>query len=335
MFDSSVIPTLKAALPRFNLAKPCNTSLLDETVVDYFEYYGFFDTLKDFDGDYYFGKAQHLFGNEEVSVITHFWRPLEPRGTMVVVHGLFDHVGIFQTLVRYFLKQNYAVLSLDLPGHGLSGGAPTAVNRFSDYAMVLEASVAMVSKELVQPVYGLGQSTGAAVIMAWAFEAQKNQMTLPFERIVFFGPLIRPRRWRIGRFTLKLFGRFLTTIHRDMSTPNSHDEEFHNFLRDHDPLQSKRLDVSWVRALDEWIHLCAKAPIQQIPLLIVQGTADKVVDWRKNVPQIKKLFVCHQVNFVEGAMHHLANESDPWRKAIYAGVGQFLKQRVVCEVRDP
>lgn len=334
MFDSNAVKALKQALPAFSLDKPCNTSLLADVFTDYFEHYGFFDTLKDFEGDYYFGCINHSINGVITPVATHFWQPLEPRGTMLVVHGLFDHVGIFQTLIRYLLNQNYAVLALDLPGHGLSGGEPTAVKHFSDYSHVVKATIEHIPAALlVKPIYGLGQSTGAAVLMGLLYHCETKNEPIPFERLVFLGPLIRPRRWRISRVTLKLFGGIIKTITRDMSTPNSHDEEFHNFLKHHDPLQAKRLHVSWVKALDLWITFCASAQSLNTPVLIIQGTGDRVVDWRKNVPQMKALFPCHQVNFIEGAMHHLANESDPWQKAIYAGIGQFLKQRVVCERR--
>ncbi len=335
MFDKKAIDAIRREMPLFNLDKPCNTSLLAEVFTEYFERYGFFDTLKDFDGDYYLGQKSMAFGSTEVAVVTHFWRPLEPRGTVVVVHGLFDHVGLYQPLIRYFLEQNYSVIAMDLPGHGLSGGAPTHVELFSDYSAVLAGVMDMIPDAmLVGPLYGFGQSTGAAVIAGLVFELEKNREPLPFHRLVFFGPLIRPRRWRVGRLTLLLFGRFLKTIHREMAVQNSHDESFHHFLLHHDPLQSKRLSVSWVKALDQWIDTCQSARPLSVPLLIVQGTGDRVVDWRKNVPQFKKIFRCHQVNFIEGAMHHLANEANPWRTAIYASVGQFLKQRVVCEVKE-
>ena len=168
--------------------------------------------------------------------------------------------------------------------------------------------------------------------MGVVFEAVKNKIPHPFERLVFLGPLIRPRRWRIGRLTLKLFGGLLNSIHRDMTSVNSHDTEFHFFLTHHDPLQSKRLAVRWAKALDQWIAYCAQAPKVDTPVLIVQGTGDRVVDWKRNVPELEALFTCHQLNYIEGAKHHLANEANPWRKAIYASVTQFFRQKTICAV---
>lgn len=338
MFDAQAAARLKTELADFSLARPTTLAASPPLLAEYFEHYGFFTTLKDFDGDYFLGHQAVLFGEENIRVATHFWRQPSARGTVVVVHGLFDHVGIFQHLILYLLRQNYSVFAFDLPGHGLSDGAATGVAHFADYSQVLASLLQHLTRHaqkahlaLTQPFYGLGQSTGAAVIMGHVFACKRMAEAEPFARLIFFGPLIRPRRWRLSRLSLKLFGGFLDSVHRDMNSPNSHDDEFHHFLRFHDPLQSKRLAVSWVRALDEWIGVCAKAPVVDTPLLIVQGTGDRVVDWRTNIPELKRLFACHQLNYVEGAMHHMVNEADPWRQAIFASVGQFLKQRAVCE----
>jgi len=54
--------------------------------------------------------------------------------TLVFVHGAgFDH-SIWQQQTRYFAHHGYGVLALDLPAHGLSGGAPLAdVSAMSDW----------------------------------------------------------------------------------------------------------------------------------------------------------------------------------------------------------
>ncbi len=330
MFD---VQTVKNALSAFDVQSPMDLSALPDSVTEYYEHYGFFDTFKMFDGQYHWGTVPVTIAGASASVASHWWRLAAPRGTIVLVHGLFDHVGLFQTIIQHFLAQQYSVLAIDLPGHGLSDGVATDIGNFLDYGEALMQVIDVLPKSVCeQPLFGVGQSTGAAVLMGVVFDAKKRGSKHPFERLVFLGPLIRPRRWRIGRLTLMLFGRFLKTIHRDMGSANTHDSEFHFFLAHHDPLQSKRLAVSWAKALDLWIRYCQCAPKVDTPLLIVQGTADKVVDWKANIPQLKKLFTCQQLNYIEGAKHHLANEAEPWRKVIYTSVTQFLRQKAVCAV---
>lgn len=329
MFDREQAETLRRQLPDFNLTRPINTaSLHDEVTRAYLEFYGFFETLKAYDLDYYWGMQTCLCGGQSMRIATHYWRRLNDRGTVFLAHGLFDHVGIFQKLVAYLLGQNYSVIAIDLPGHGLSEGGKTEIQSFNDYADVVVQVLGNLSAQTQgRPVYGVGQSTGAAVLMILCFEYTRREETPPLERLVLLGPLVRPRKWLIGRWAYKLFGRMIKHVYRDVTLVNSHDEEFHNFLRFYDQLQPRRLCISWVGALHRWVETFHSQPQVNIPTLLIQGTDDAVVDWSYNISAIKRHFPNHQVNYVKGAKHHMANEADPWRQAIYNGIGQFLRQK--------
>ena len=93
--------------------------------------------------------------------------------------------------------------------------------------------------------------------------------------------------------------------------------KFLEFLKDHDPLQSKWLAVDWLGALKEWIvELERRVPVQK-KLMIVQGTADQTVDWQHNIAVIKSLFLEVKVCYVDGGHHHLVNEELSKRAAVF------------------
>ena len=80
----------------------------------YFEHYGL-----DFPG------VSHTFGRLESRgrrLAGHVFLPDEPRGTVVVLHGYLDHVGVHSRLIRFLLGTGHAVAAYDMPGHGLSSG---------------------------------------------------------------------------------------------------------------------------------------------------------------------------------------------------------------------
>lgn len=330
LFDGEQANRLRRELPALDLTRPLNAaSLAFPMMHNYLEFYGFFETLKIYDVDYFWGTRTSRCGQSTRKVATHFWRLQESIGTVFLVHGLFDHVGIYQKITAYFLSQGFSVIAVDLPGHGLSEGGATQISSFSDYGDVVGDTLTYFTEEITgKPVYGVGQSTGSAVLMSLCFDRQRSARRLPFDRLVFLGPLVRPRKWLIGRLAFKLFGRFMSHVQRDLSTPNSHDSEFHSFLRYYDCLQPRKLCITWVGALHQWVETFAEQPVLNIPVLLIQGTADTVVDWRFNVSVIKTRFPGMQVNYVEGAMHHLANEADPWRTAIFNGIGQFFRHRL-------
>lgn len=333
MLDIRQCDEVKRTLGEFSLAAPCDPmGKVPPCLQNYLEFYGFFETLKAADVEHCWGYRTSPAAGR---IATHYWRVPQAKGSVLLVHGLFDHVGLFLPLVRHLVDQGYSVIAIDLPGHGLSDGEATAIASFDVYRDVLLETLAYFSDETAAgPIYGVGQSTGAAALMSVQFYLHEQRRSLIFERLVFLGPLVRPRQWTVARLAYLLLGRRLKSVARDFSVANTHDAEFHNFLKSYDPLQSRRISTRWVGALNEWVAGFAQQPVVDTPLLVVQGTADRVVDWQANIPQIKAHFSCVQVNMIEGAKHHLANEADPWRKAIYTSISQFFRQRVVCTLPD-
>ena len=59
-------------------------------------------------------------------VATQAWWPREPRGTLVLLHGYYDHMGLYRHVIDWALGLGFAVIACDLPGHGLSSGAPAS-----------------------------------------------------------------------------------------------------------------------------------------------------------------------------------------------------------------
>lgn len=327
IFNAQRIAQLKEDLPDFDIRVSSDVAgHLPVSVQEFLEFYGFYDTLKALACEFYIGATECELEGTSDRVATYLWRCQKAKGTVVLLHGLFDHVGLFLDLIEHCLKQGYCVLAVDLPGHGLSSGEPTVVASFKHYGRVVQKVLATVQAYIPRPFYGVGQSTGASVLMSMSFETEKSEQATQFQSLVFLGPLVRPRQWWAGRLAFKLFGNILTSIGRDFSSPNSHNEEFCHFLRYQDPLQARQLSVCWVAALNEWVEGFEKQPVVATPLLVIQGTGDGVVDWKYNVEAIERRFSHCQVHYIEGAMHHLANEGEAWRKVVFSSLSQFLKR---------
>jgi alpha-beta hydrolase superfamily lysophospholipase len=325
MFSRSHLDRLHNALSEFSLDKSCSTTNTDlPSLYHYLEFYGFLYTIKGLSVEYFCGyRLPKGKASRWGRIATHYWRNAEAKGTVVMVHGLYDHIGLFQPLVRKMLLKGYSVLAIDLPGHGLSDGEPTVIGRFEDYAEVLSECVEYLRPQLAAPVMGLGQSTGCAVLMAQVFTALKHAKKSPYERMVFFAPLIRSRHWKRSLFTYRLLSPFLSNIKRIFSD-NSHDKDFNQFLENNDILQAGKLSVRWVTALVHWVADFKTQPSVETPTLILQGTGDTVVDWEINTGLLKEKFTRSELIILKDAMHHLANESQPWRDQIDQNTFRFL-----------
>jgi len=245
------------------------------------------------------------------------------RGTAILVHGYFDHSGLYGHLIRHCLRQGLNVLIFDLPGHGLSSGKAASIDSFSRYCQALEDCLSMAgNQKLARPWFAIGQSTGGAVLMDSLLH-NSLQQRFNIASYVLLAPLLRPRGWAWTHWLFMITRWFLPSLRRGFGN-NSHDEAFAEFLRNHDPLQSRVIPRDWVLAMVDYqirFRLASSCPQ---PLTIVQGTEDSTVDWAYNLPRIEEKFPGTRSQLIAGARHHLVNESSAIRAKIFAVMDKFL-----------
>jgi len=279
-----------------------------------------------------FAKTQalvtHGFGALDTGgfrIATHYWLPQNPKGTLVVMHGYYDHVGIFGNAIEFGLQQGFAILAFDLPGHGLSSGEQVAIDSFDQYADVLDAILTAAQKLLPSPYFAMGQSTGSSVLLnyLWRYDATRPAPVLA--RIALCAPLILPRGWRYsGRFLYALVHRFIKRMPRGRSS-NSHNPDFIYFVDEQDCLQSRTLSVRWVGAMKAWNQQFRGFPaLPDKSVLVLQGTDDQTVAWRYNLQQLARKLPRAGLHFIEGAGHQLVNESDVYRQQVFTKLQEYF-----------
>ena len=263
----------------------------------------------------------HHFGavtSDEHLIAAHLWVPKNAAGTAVVIHGYYDHTGLFGHLIRHLINRRLAVMSFDLPGHGLSSGEPASIETFDHYVEAFRACMAALESHLPQPWHLLGQSTGAAVAMEWLLANDVTRESSPFASVVLLAPLVRPYLWPLNRVVYEVARRLFTERPRVFRS-NSENAEFLSFLRDRDPLQARVLPVQWVTAMIEWRRRFESHQPTNIAPLVIQGRADTTVDWRYNIRTIQRLFA-PRIFYIPQARHHLVNESPEIRAQIFQAI---------------
>lgn len=263
--------------------------------------------------------VQHRFGYVDIDgyqLATHYYlTPGRPRGTVLALHGYFDHSGLNRNLIEFCLQRGYAVLTFDLPGHGLSTGGKGEIDDFLEYVRVLAHYVRLCKFTDHQPLYLTGMSTGGAIIMEYLAEHQFSEADNPFASIVLLAPLVRPVKWLTVLFKFHCIRYFVSSVERSF-VESSHDTAFLHFLEFKDPLQNRRVAVSWVRALVRWVKRFKRARISLSPV-VIQGGEDDTIDWRYNLKMIKRNFNQPRVHFIPEARHHLVNESESIRRKVF------------------
>ncbi len=246
------------------------------------------------------------------------WRPAISLGTVIVVHGYMDHIGLYGHLIRHLLARQLTVVCLDLKGHGLSSGAACSITDFGDYVAQVQSVIALCQEHFAGSLHGVGQSMGGAVLMKHCLIQSGNE-DYPFASLNLLAPLLHPWGWKKSR-RLYYFSRWFVKSIKRVFRPSSWDTEFLAFLRDQDPLQPTRVPLDWVGAMDQWISEFDKSEKADYPVHIIQGDNDKTLDWRYNISQFRLKFDALQVSIIKRANHHLVNEEETLRDSIFAKI---------------
>ncbi|MBU8880872.1 alpha/beta hydrolase [Bacillus sp. FJAT-29790] len=266
--------------------------------------------------DYHFGKIEI----DATKVMVQMFSPEQSIGTVILLHGYLDHVGILKNIIQHLIDHQYRVISYDLLGHGLSEGEKASVNSFSDYVLTLEKLMKKTRREISGPFYGIGHSTGGAILINYVLKLEEFH----FDKVILIAPLIRSNFWlfsKVSYYLMKPFP-FIKEIRRHFRE-NSSDEQFLDFIKN-DPLQSKAIPINWLHSLIHWNKEIQTYNPTNKKTLLIQGTKDKTVEWEYNLNFIKKRFPNLHITLINNGRHQLFNEKPEIRDEVFRNIVSFL-----------
>lgn len=308
---------LRQRLPEFTVS---GEQRFEPMVQAYREFYGL-DFEKKMSGlSVHMGKT-HVAGFD---IVIHSYLPRQPLATVFVVHGYYDHVGIYNHLIRALLRKKFAVVAFDLPGHGLSSGFRASISSFCQYQPVLKKVLRLCEGSMPQPWHLVGQSTGGAIIVDYLLGFAGQEERIPLNGVVLLAPLVRPVNWFWNSKLHWVLSPYKSKVKRKFSA-SSNDEEFLLKTRKNDPLQPRFLATQWVGSLKKWIPFIERHEPVDFPLLIIQGQDDGTVDWRHNIPVLERLFNPVEVKYMAKVRHHVVNELEIYRQDVFSQVVNYLK----------
>lgn len=222
------------------------------------------------------------------------WSPPEPRGGVVVVHGLGDHGLRYSALAEALAHRGHAVAIPDLRGHGESEGRRGDVRGFRDFTTDLGDTVSALRRSLPQgtPLSLVGHSMGGLVVLRYLQGEGRSpsgllnpSFTAPPGVVgaVLSAPWLQTVQaipaWKrlLGRLALRVLpGRPFRT---DLSSAKLTRDPVQRRIYEEDPLVhglcSPRLFAEVEQAQQDAWNL---APGMKLPLLFVVPDEDPVVD---------------------------------------------------------
>ncbi|HET92040.1 MAG TPA: alpha/beta hydrolase [Chloroflexi bacterium] len=226
----------------------------------------------------------HIEGNfrgvRNAEIYYQAWLPDgDAKAVLLVVHGLGEHSGRYSNVVNHFVPLGYAVYGFDHIGHGRSEGRREFVERFEDYTDTLTIYYHMVKGwQAGKPIFLLGHSMGGLIVSYYLLDQQAN-----FAGAVISAPGIKVSD-NISQATITI-GKLLSVLAPQMGVLAL---DANGISRDpdvvtayvNDPLvfhakTPARLAAELLKAM---LRVTAEADKIALPVIIVQGSGDQLVD---------------------------------------------------------
>jgi alpha-beta hydrolase superfamily lysophospholipase len=267
-----------------------------------------------------------LKGVREANIYYQSWLPeSEPKAVLLIVHGLAEHSGRYGNVVNHFVPMGYAVYGNDHIGHGKSDGTRGYIKRFDDYTNTLKVYFDMISRwQPDKPIFLVGHSLGALIGAVYLLDHQAE-----LAGAVLSGALVKvpgnitPVTILLGKMLSALIPRFgmlvldANGVSRDPAVVRAYVS---------DPLvyrgkTTARLSAEMLKAMQS---VTGQANKIALPIMILQGGADKLVDptgaqmLYDTVSSVDK-----EIRIYDGFYHEVYN--DPGHDQVLRDVERWLE----------
>ena len=250
------------------------------------------------------------------------------RATVLLVHGLGEHLGRYAALAQALNSWGYAVRAYDQYGHGASdgprGGLPSATRLLDDLAQVVDQTRAGMTTG--QPLLLLGHSMGGLV--AARFVALQRR---PLEGLVLSSPALDPGLNPVQKLLVAVLPALLPNLRVGNGLDArliSHDPAVVAAYQS-DPLVHDRIAARLARFIaDDSAAVRAAASGWVLPTLLLYAGADRLVN-----PAGSRAFAAVAPPAVlssqcfEPLYHEIFNEAEPGRSQVLAALRAWLDAR--------
>jgi len=264
------------------------------------------------------------------------WLPEgDVKAILFLIHGTGEHCERYMNVVNYFVPRGLAVYGLDHIGHGKSDGAREMVVQFEDFSPPLVTYRMMVEGwHPGKQIFIYGHSLGGLITVFHLLDHQAD-----FSGAILSAPPakvpdnISPLTVTISKMLSNIAPRagiidldtnYLSHDRSVVDTYNADPLVFHGKL-------TARLASEMLRAMT---RVTAEAGTISLPLFILQGSGDKIVDsdgarmlYEKVRSKDKTLKI------YEGLYHEIHNEPD--REIMFRDLDDWLQTHINVSLAVP
>jgi len=252
-------------------------------------------------------------GARDANIYYQAWLPDgDVKAVLFLVHGLGEYCGRYTNLVDHFVPLGYAIYGLDHLGHGKSDGEREVIVRFEDYTEPLTTYYKMVKGwQPGKPIFIFGHSMGGLITCYYLLDHQAD-----FKGAIISAPAIKvgdsvsPSVVFMGK-VLSVLAPKAGVLALDPTGVSRDPEVVKAYVNDPLVFHGKtpaRLAAEMLKAMTRVTNEVDKIAL---PLFVIQGGADKLVDPAGAQMLCDKACSTDKtLNMCEGLYHEVHNEPE-------------------------
>lgn len=229
------------------------------------------------------GDKKGINKKDGLKIVGYHWRQENPKGLVYIIHGLGEYAGRYdKRLAGTFLAEGYSLLSMDLRGHGISGGVRGHAAPRLDILADIDALIAYGESLYPDvPAFLYGHSMGGNIALDYRLRGSKRDSLRAYIISAPWLRLVKP-----VKFPLYQAGILLSKIKPDFALNSAIDEELlgnpesvGSYSKNplvHDKV-SALTAMENIRAADSILGTVPESAAD-LPFLLMHGTNDGVCD---------------------------------------------------------
>lgn len=265
---------------------------------------------------------------DQIRIFSQSWQPEnEPKAIICLVHGIGEHSSRYHLWAERFVSKNYAVVSFDQRGHGLSDGKRGLIPSYEKLMDDIDWMLDKVNELFPEKaVFLYGHSMGGGEVLNHLICRKPNYLG-----VISTSPWIvsqaAPSKVVIPivRFLYKLIPSFRIKTVFDSNTLSHNKEVVKKYDEDElvHPMVSFRL---FVEAYDAGYRVLNNSEKVNKPLLLLHGGEDKITDPKASAKFSKAASsFCTYKEYAEG-YHELHN--DFCHDEVFSDIVEWLECRL-------
>lgn len=241
-----------------------------------------------------------------------YWKPTEtPKAVVNFVHGHGDHSKRYAESAKKFCTEKIAWMSVDLRGHGLSGGARGHISSFNEYLKDVDV-LKEKSKNIFGniPVFLVGHSMGGNIVLNYALNRLHN-----YSGVVASSPWIKlafspnPLKIAAAKIMKRLFPSFSTKTGLDVTALSRNKNVVEELYAD--PLSHSKMSTTAFMAIQKAGNkLHTNKQQTNTDILVMHGDADRITSHKASKKFVEQYKGTASFKSWSGYYHELFNDID-------------------------